>query len=156
MDCTTVLLIYNEEQNIRPLTENIIDVYQKNKISGEILLVDDGSNDNSPKVCDTLASKNKYVKTIHHSTNKGRSYAIQTGFKHANGDVIILMDCDRQYNPYEIPLFLKKINDGYDVISGLRTHRADNFTRKLISRVYNNLIIKRSLNLDVKGSEEKS
>jgi len=150
MDCTTVLLIYNEEQNIRPLTENIIDVYQKNKISGEILLVDDGSNDNSPKVCDTLASKNKYVKTIHHSTNKGRSYAIQTGFKHANGDVIILMDCDRQYNPYEIPLFLKKINDGYDVISGLRTHRADIFTRKLISRVYNHLIIQRSLNLDIK------
>lgn len=150
MDCTTVLLIYNEEQNIEPLTESILDVYQKYNISGEVLLVDDGSIDNSPKVCDTLASKYDRVQTIHHLSNKGRSHAIQTGFKHAKGDVIILMDGDRQYNPREIPLFLEKINDGYDVISGYRTHRADNFIRRLISRVYNRWIIRRSLNLDVR------
>jgi glycosyltransferase involved in cell wall biosynthesis len=150
MDCTTILLIFNEEQNIEPLTKSILDVYKKSKISGEVLLVDDGSIDNSPKVCDTLANKYDNVQTIHHSPNKGRSYAIQTGFKHAKGDVIILMDGDRQYNPDEIPQFLEKINDGYDVISGYRTHREDKFIRKLISRVYNRWIIQRSLNLDVR------
>jgi len=150
MDCTTVLLIYNEEQNIEPLTESILDVYQKYNISGEVLLVDDGSTDNSPKVCNTLVSKYDRVQTIHHLPNKGRSYAIQTGFEHAEGDVIILMDGDRQYNPDEIPQFIDKINDGYDVISGYRTHREDNFIRKLISRVYNRWIIRRSLNLDVR------
>jgi len=150
MDCTTVLLIYNEEQNIEPLTESILDVYQKSNISGEVLLVNDGSIDNSAKVCDTLTNKYDRVQTNHHLSNKGRSYAIQTGFKHAKGDVIILMDGDRQYNPSEIPLFLDKINDGYDVISGYRTHREDNFIRRLISRVYNRWIIRRSLNLDVR------
>lgn len=150
MDCTTVLLIYNEEQNIEPLTKDILEAYQKFNILGDVLLVDDGSTDKSLKICDLLASKYDYVETIHHSPNKGRSYAIQTGFNNAKGNVIIIMDCDRQYNPDEIPLFLDKINEGYDVISGYRSNRADNFIRKFISKVYNRWIIGYNLNLNVK------
>ena len=149
MDCTTMLLIYNEEGNIKPLTEDIIKVYKKSKISGDVLLIDDGSIDNSADECDNLADKYDNVSAIHHKPNKGRSYAIQTGFTNAKGDVIILMDGDRQYNPAEIPDFLNKINEGYDVVSGNRTQREDKFIRKFISKVYNRFIIRRSLDLKV-------
>jgi len=150
MKCTTVLLIYNEEENIEPLTRAILDVYDKGKIDGEVLLVDDGSVDRSPEICDALSSTLERVRTVHHVPNRGRSQAIRTGFLEARGEVVIIMDGDRQYEPLEIPDFLAKIDDGYDVVSGYRRQRSDGFTRKLISRVYNRLIIRTVFGLDVK------
>ena len=108
MDCVTILLIYNEEDNIEPLTKNILKVYKKYGISGEVLLIDDGSVDGSAKICDELTKKLENVRVIHHPTNYGRSYAIQTGFNEAKGDAVIIMDGDYQYEPKEIPKFLDK------------------------------------------------
>lgn len=150
MKCTTVLLIYNEEDNITPQTEDILAVYVENAIDGEVLLVDDGSKDTSPEVCDNLAEKYERVRVIHHRPNKGRSYAIQTGFHEAEGEVVIIMDGDRQYEPNEIPAFLAKIDEGYDVVTGFRHTRADVFYRRWESIVYNRLIIKRKFGVDVK------
>jgi glycosyltransferase involved in cell wall biosynthesis len=143
MDCTTILLIYNEEGNIKPLTKDIRKVYKKEKIDGEVLLVDDGSEDNSGKICDKLAEKYENVRVIHHSPNRGRSYAIQTGFREGKGKVHIIMDGDYQYEPKEIPAFLKKIDEGFDVVTGFRASRADTPIRRFISRVYNRWIIQR-------------
>ena len=112
MDCATILLIYNEEKNIAPLTKNILKVYKKNGISGEVLLIDDGSSDGSAKICDDLTKEFENVRVIHHPTNFGRSYAIQTGFKEADGDIFIIMDGDYQYDPKEIPRFLEKVRTG--------------------------------------------
>lgn len=150
MECTTILLIYNEEGNIEPLTVDILKVYKNNKIDGEVLLVDDGSEDGSAEVCDRLAKKHKNVRVIHHSPNLGRSYAIRTGFMEGRGDVHIIMDGDYQYEPGEIPNFLKKIKEGHDVVSGWRYKRADDAIRRFISRTYNKLIIKRIFKLDIK------
>lgn len=150
LKCTTALLIYNEEGNIEPLTERILEVYDEYGIEGEVLLVDDGSTDRSPEICDFLASKYERVRVVHHGVNRNRSFAIQTAFREAEGDVVIIMDGDYQYEPGEIPLFLQKIEEGYDVVTGYRKKRSDPFIRKFISRVYNWLIIRGVFGLDVK------
>ena len=150
MKCTTVLLIYNEEDNIAPQTEDILRVYEEKGIDGEVLLVDDGSTDRSPKVCDELVERHSKVRVIHHRSNKGRSYAIKTGFESAKGDVVVIMDADRQYEPAEIPDFLAKIDEGYDVVTGYRHQRSDIFYRKWESIIYNKVVIKRWFGMDIK------
>jgi len=150
LKCTTALLIYNEEGNIGPLTERILEIYNEYGIEGEVLLVDDGSTDRSPEICDHLAGKHKNVRVVHHGVNMNRSFAIQTAFREARGDVVIIMDGDYQYEPAEIPLFLQKIDEGYDVVTGYRKSRSDPFMRKLISKVYNWLIIRCIFGLDIR------
>ena len=147
--CTAMLLIYDEKGNITPLTKDILKVYDKKKIDGEVLLVDDGSTDGSAKICDKLANKYDRVRVAHHKPNEGRSYAIRTGFRAAKGQITILMDGDRQYDPWEIPDFIKKMKEGWDVVSGNRTGRKDNWIRRFISRTYNRWIIGGSLGLDI-------
>ena len=149
MDCTTILMIYNEKENIESLTKDILKVYSEKNIAGEVLLIDDGSTDGSGPICDHLAEIYDNVRVIHHETNIGRSTAIQTGFNQANGDVLIIMDSDYQYEPKEIPKFIEKINEGFDVVSGFRSNRADDSIRRLISRVYNKWLIKRSFDLNI-------
>lgn len=150
MKCTTVLLIFNEEENIVPLTEEVLAVYDSEGIHGEVLLVDDGSVDRSPGICDDLAVKYHRVRVIHHVPNRGRSFAIRSGFNNASGEVTIYMDGDRQYEPKEIPGFLAKIDEGYDAVSGYRTTRADPFYRKWQSRLYNRIIIQRLCGLSIR------
>ena len=149
MDLTAMLLIYNEKGNIKPQTEDILKVYDDNELDGEVLLVDDGSTDGSAGICDRLSKKYKRVRVAHHKPNIGRSYAIRTGFQNARGKITILMDGDRQYDTGEIPKFAEKMAEGWDVVSGNRTGRADNWIRRFISRTYNRWIIGRSLGLDI-------
>jgi len=149
MECTTVLLIFNEKENIAPLTNDIIDVYKKNKIEGEILLIDDGSTDGSSRVCDDLAERYGMVRAFHHPSNLGRSRAIRTGFDNSAGKYTIIMDGDRQYEPREIPRFIARMKEGWDVVSGNRTKRADPPIRRVISSVYNRLIIRWGFGLRV-------
>ncbi|MDW5564310.1 MAG: glycosyltransferase family 2 protein [Methanomassiliicoccus sp.] len=150
MECTVVLLLRNEKDNVEPLVTSILDVYARNGIEGEVLLVDDGSSDGSSALCDRLSERNRSVRVVHHQTNLGRSFAIRTGFREALGDVVIIMDGDRQYEPGEIPMFLSKMREGYDVVSGWRYQRTDPFIRKFISRTYNRFIIQRKYGLTIK------
>ncbi len=150
MKCTTVLMLKNEEGNVGPLTEDILSVYEDRKIDGEVLLVDDGSTDRSGEICDQLAKDHPNVRAVHHDTNLGRSYAIRTGFQQAKGDIVIIMDADRQYEPKQIPLFLSKMDEGFDVVTGWRKERTDTFIRRFISRTYNRFIIRRKFKLQIK------
>ena len=84
MECSTILLIYNEKDNIEPLTNSILSVYKENDINGEAVLIDDGSIDGSAEVCDKLANEFENVRVVHHPHNLGRSYAIQTGFRESD------------------------------------------------------------------------
>ena len=145
-----MLLLKNEEGNVGPLTEDILAVYRDQGIDGEVLLVDDGSTDRSGEICDQLAKDHPNVRVVHHEKNLGRSYAIRTGFQQAKGDVVIIMDADRQYEPKQIPLFLAKIDEGYDIVTGWRKERTDPFVRRLISRTYNRFIIRRKFGLEIK------
>ncbi len=150
MKCTTVLMLKNEEGNVGPLTEDILSVYEDRKIDGEVLLVDDGSTDRSGEICDQLAKDHPNVRAVHHEKNLGRSYAIRTGFQQAKGDIVIIMDADRQYEPKQIPLFLSKMDEGFDVVTGWRKERTDTFIRRFISRTYNRFIIRRKFKLQIK------
>jgi glycosyltransferase involved in cell wall biosynthesis len=143
-------MLKNEEGNVGPLTEDILAVYAEKNIDGEVLLIDDGSTDRSSEICDQLAKDHPNVRAVHHEKNLGRSYAIRTGFQQAKGDVVIIMDADRQYEPKQIPLFLAKMDEGFDVVTGWRRERTDTFIRRFISRTYNRFIIRRKFKLQIK------
>lgn len=150
MRCSTIVLLYNEKDNVERQTIDLVKAYEELGIEGEILLMDDGSLDDTGKICDDLSQKYPNVRTVHHDKNKGRSWAIETGFQNAEGEVFFIIDGDCQYEPREIPLFLKRIEEGYDVVSGHRFERADDWIRRLISRVYNKVIVRGFLGLSIK------
>ncbi|MCK5291384.1 MAG: glycosyltransferase family 2 protein [Thermoplasmata archaeon] len=149
MRCSTIVLLYNEQDNVERQTEEILKAYEESGIDGEVLLVDDGSQDRTGSICDSLSEKYATVRTVHHEKNKGRSWAIETGFHNAEGDVFFIIDGDCQYDPGEIPKFLQKVEEGYDVVSGHRFERADDWIRRLISRVYNKVIVRGFLGLSI-------
>jgi glycosyltransferase involved in cell wall biosynthesis len=149
MQCSTIVLLYNEEDNVERQTVDILKAYKEQRVVGEILLVDDGSVDHTGKICDELSEKYSIVRTVHHKANKGRSWAIETGFENAEGDVFFIIDGDCQYEPREIPKFLVKVQEGFDVVSGNRSERADTWIRRLISKVYNKVIVGGFLGLNI-------
>lgn len=150
MDVSTVLMIYNEEDNIGPLARDILAVYDEEGMEGEVILVEDGSEDGSADVVGALAAEDPRVVAIYHEGNRGRSWAIRSGFDAARGDVTVIMDSDRQYEPREVPALVDKVNEGWDVVSGRRDRREDRFDRKLISRVYNLIIVRGYLKTPVR------
>jgi glycosyltransferase involved in cell wall biosynthesis len=149
MRCSTIVLLYNEEENVERQTEEILKAYGECGLDGEVLLLDDGSQDRTGSICDDLSEKYETVRTVHHEKNKGRSWAIETGFQNAQGDVFFIIDGDCQYDPREMPKFLQKVEEGYDVVSGNRFERADDWIRRLISRVYNKVIVMGFLGLSI-------
>ncbi len=149
MDVSTVLMIYNEEDNIEPLVRDILAVYDDSGMDGEVICVEDGSEDRSAEVVAKVAKQDPRVVAIYHDGNRGRSWAIRSGFDAARGEVTVIMDSDRQYEPKEIPGLVGKVHEGWDVVSGRRDRREDRFDRKLISKVYNALIVRRYLKTPV-------
>jgi glycosyltransferase involved in cell wall biosynthesis len=133
--------VYNEQENLMLLHEQILRTMESNGLKFEIILINDGSTDNSAAVIDHIAQKDNRVKCIHFTRNFGQTAAMMAGFDFAKGDVIIPMDADLQNNPEDIPRLLEKIEEGYDVCSGWRNNRKDApIRRTLVSRMANKLI----------------
>jgi glycosyltransferase involved in cell wall biosynthesis len=138
---TITVPIYNEEQNIAPLYEKISAAMVKLGKSWELVLVDDGSSDNSPALLDELAARDPHVTIVHFRRNYGQTAAMMAGMDHARGDVIVPMDGDLQNDPDDIGRLLARIDEGFDVVSGWRKDRKDNaIKRNLPSRMANALI----------------
>ncbi len=139
MDLSIIIPAYNEEESLPELAESITHVVTANNYSHEIIMVDDGSSDNSWKVIEQLAASNQNIKGIKFQRNYGKSAALNEGFSAALGEVVITMDSDLQDNPEEIPELVKMItNDGYDMVSGWKKKRYDNkLTKNLPSKIYN-------------------
>ena len=139
MDLSIVIPLLNEDESLPELCEWIVRVIVSNNLSYEIILVDDGSSDNSWEVIEELAAKNPYIKGIKFQRNYGKSAALNQGFKAAKGDVVITMDADMQDSPDEIPALRYMIlEDGYDLVSGWKKVRYDNtFTKNLPSKIFN-------------------
>ncbi|GAP05281.1 MAG TPA: glycosyltransferase [Anaerolinea thermolimosa] len=142
MDLSIVVPVYNEEENIPLLYQAITTAVAPLGLEWEVLLVDDGSKDGSLKALEALAGKDaEHVRIIALRRNFGQTAAIAAGIDHASGDVVVLMDADLQNDPADIPRMLEKIAEGYDVVSGWRKDRKDDFaTRTLPSRLANGLI----------------
>ncbi len=136
-----VIPVYEEEENLLPLYKELKEVLNSLPWDHEIILVDDGSRDNSWNIIKEISSKDPAVKGIRFRRNFGQTAALVAGFDEATGDVIITMDADRQNDPKDIPRLLEKLQEGYDIVSGWRKNRKDPFlTRKLPSAIANWLI----------------
>ncbi len=139
MDISVVIPLFNEEESLPELAAWIEKVMNENKFSYEIIMIDDGSKDNSWQVLEDLQSKNQFIKGIKFRRNYGKSAALYCGFDVAQGDVVITMDADLQDSPDEIPgLYSMIVNDGFDLVSGWKKKRFDPVLSKNIpSKFYN-------------------
>ena len=132
-----VIPLYNEVESLPELYQQIINVVRENKYNYEIIFVDDGSDDGSLDVIKKIRKGDKNVKFISFRRNYGKSAALAVGFEHAKGDVIITMDADLQDDPREIPNLLKKLNEGFDLVSGWKKKRYDPISKTIPSRIFN-------------------
>lgn len=141
MKLSIVLPIYNEEENISILYDKLTAVLVKMNLEYEILCVNDGSSDNSLAALKKISMADKNVKIINFKNNFGQTAAMSAGIKYSQGDIIIPMDADLQNDPADIPRFLEKIKEGFDVVSGWRKDRKDGLLlRKIPSWLANWLI----------------
>src|SRR5262249_13897083 len=137
--------LFNEEDNLRPLHMRIADTMNTIGEPYEIVFIDDGSRDQTFTILSDIAQHDAHVVVIRLRKNFGQTAGLKAGFDFARGDVIISMDGDLQHDPEEIPAFLSKLNEGYDIASGWRLKRKDAFlTRRLPSRAANWLMGKLS------------
>ena len=140
-----IVPFYNEGPIIEKLYGRIVRVMRHVGKPYEMIFVNDGSTDGTAGVLEKIALNDARVLFVDLRRNFGQTTALQAGFDNAVGEVIIAMDGDLQHDPYEIPLFVKKIDEGYDIASGWRVRRGDNFLlRRLPSRVANWLLAKAS------------
>jgi glycosyltransferase involved in cell wall biosynthesis len=138
MDVSIVIPFFNEEESLSELVDWISRVGKENKLSYEIIMIDDGSTDRSWEIVSGLANKFKEVKAIKFRRNYGKSAALHVGFQAAKGDVVFTMDADLQDSPEEIPGLYKMIMDeGYDLVSGWKKKRHDPISKTLPSKFYN-------------------
>jgi glycosyltransferase involved in cell wall biosynthesis len=139
MDISVVVPLFNEEESLPELTGWIKNVMDANRFSYEIVLIDDGSNDNSWQVVEKLQAQNPNIRGIKFRRNYGKSAALYCGFDVVRGDVVITMDADLQDSPDEIPELYRMIKqDGFDLVSGWKKKRLDPVLSKNIpSKIYN-------------------
>src|SRR5690554_1331857 len=139
MDISVVIPLLNEQESLKELYDWIAEILQANRFSYEIIFIDDGSNDQSWNIIQSLSSKDPQVKGIRFLKNFGKSQALHAGFIEAKGDVVITMDADLQDNPEEIPQLFKRIkSEQLDLISGWKKVRYDSVLAKnLPSKLFN-------------------
>ena len=141
MDLSVVVPIFNEEDNIPILHGRITDALSDASLDYELILVDDGSSDNSYPALKRLAAHDDRVKVVRMRRNFGQTAAMAAGFDLASGRVVVPMDGDLQNDPLDIPLLLAKIDEGYDVVSGWRKDRKDTFVNRRLPSILANSFI---------------
>ena len=138
MNISVVIPLFNEEESLPELCAWIDKVMQANNYTYEVLLIDDGSKDNSWEIVEKISSDNTNVKGIKFRRNYGKSAALNIGFSKAQGDVVITMDADLQDSPDEIPALYNKIMiEGFDLVSGWKQKRFDPITKTVPTKLFN-------------------
>jgi glycosyltransferase involved in cell wall biosynthesis len=133
-----VVPFHNEEENVTALYDRVKLVMEQVGSTFEMVFVDDGSRDRTCRMLEEIAAVDSRVLVVKLRRNFGQTPALAAGFDHAQGEMLISMDGDLQHAPEEIPQFLERLEEGYDVVSGWRSHRADNlFLRRIPSRCAN-------------------
>jgi glycosyltransferase involved in cell wall biosynthesis len=140
-----VVPYHNEEENVTALYARLKQVMEQVGETFELVFVDDGSRDRTYKLLEEIAAVDSRVLVIKLRRNFGQTSALAAGFDHASGECILAMDGDLQHDPNDIPAFLEKLDEGYDVVSGWREKRIDNFIlRRIPSRCANWLMARLS------------
>ena len=141
MDISVIIPFYNEEACIEDMYKALVDALNPTGLDYELVFVDDGSKDATFNKAKQLALKDKRLRVIKFRRNYGQTPAMAAGIDHARGRVLITMDGDLQNDPSDIPLFLEKMDEGYDIVVGWRHKRKDKLvTRKIPSIIANRLI----------------
>ncbi len=137
MKLSIIIPVYNEQDNVLPLYNKLKSIL---KYDHELIFIDDGSKDNTHEILRNIQKKDPKLKIIKFRNNLGKSEALSKGFKHAKGDIIITMDGDLQDDPEEIPRFIEKIKEGYDLVVGWKYKRQDPLSKTIPSKFFNLLI----------------
>jgi glycosyltransferase involved in cell wall biosynthesis len=141
MDLSIVMPVYNEEESLGPLVDEIGSVLNGAQKTFELIVVDDGSTDNTHELLERVHQQKPWVKMIRFKRNFGQTAAVAAGLAYARGKVIVPMDGDGQNDPRDIPHLLAKLEEGFDLVSGWRFPREDSFwTRRFPSHLANRLI----------------
>ena len=145
MDVTLVIPLLNEAESLEELFYWVKKIMNKNDFQFEVIFIDDGSNDNSWDIIERLSSENSEVKGLRFRRNNGKSAALNEGFAHATGDVVITMDADLQDSPEEIPDLYRMIKkEGYDLVSGWKKKRYDPLSKTIPTKLFNAVTSKMS------------
>ncbi len=138
MDISIVIPVYNEEESLPELKKWISRVMSDHGFSYEVLFIDDGSSDASWEVITQISDDDENYKGVQFTRNYGKSAALQIGFEHVKGDVVITMDADLQDSPDEVPALYKMVMDeGYDLVSGWKKKRHDPLNKTIPSKFFN-------------------
>lgn len=133
---SVVIPVFNEEGNLRELYWRLTAVFRKISASYELIFVDDGSRDASPSVLEELYEADPRVIVLQFSRNFGHHLAVTAGMDASAGDVVILMDADLQDRPEDIPILWRKLDEGYDVVFGIRTQSKHSLFKRITSDVF--------------------
>ncbi|MDP8201983.1 MAG: glycosyltransferase family 2 protein [Candidatus Tenebribacter burtonii] len=135
MKLSFVIPVFNEQDSLKQLYSEIIENIKEYKY--EIIFIDDGSTDDSHTILQILAAEDKNIKLIKLRKNFGKSAGLNVGFEIAKGDIVFTMDADLQDDPKEIPQFIKKLEEGYDMVTGWKVKRHDPISKTWPSKLYN-------------------
>ncbi|MEJ2110283.1 MAG: glycosyltransferase family 2 protein [Acidobacteriota bacterium] len=136
-DVSIVVPLYNEEASLQELHRRITEVLEKTGVSYELIFVDDGSEDRSYPILESLHASDPHVKVVSFRRNFGKAAALTAGFEETVGDIVITMDADLQDDPDEIPNFIAEIRSGKDLVSGWKKQRHDPLNKRLPSKIFN-------------------
>jgi glycosyltransferase involved in cell wall biosynthesis len=138
---SVVIPVYNEEESVHILYEEIVKAVDGLYRGFEIIMVNDGSPDNSMQKLRELHQKDNRLKVINFRKNFGQSTALSAGFDHCCGDVVVTLDGDLQNDPADIPTVVEKIMEGYDMVNGWRKYRKDKFLSKRLPSYFGNKLV---------------
>jgi undecaprenyl-phosphate 4-deoxy-4-formamido-L-arabinose transferase len=136
-EVSVVIPVYNEQENLPALLPRLLPVLDGTKRPYEVIFVDDGSRDRSLEILKGFAETYPAVRVLELSRNFGQHPAILAAFQRARGSVVVTLDADLQNPPEEIPKLLARIDEGYDVVGGIRRQRRDSWFRRAASRLVN-------------------
>jgi len=149
MDVSVVIPIFNERENLRPLHSELTEAMAGLGRSYEVLYVDDGSTDGSRDVLRRIHAEDPRVRLMVFRRNFGQTAAVAAGLQHSRGDIVITLDGDLQNDPADIPMMVAKLEEGYDLVSGWRRDRKDDFFFRRLPSLIANWIIRLTTNVRV-------
>lgn len=149
MDISVIIPIFNERDNLRPLHAELTDAMARLGRGYEVIYVDDGSIDGSRDVLRRLHTEDPHVHVLAFRRNFGQTAALAAGFRHARGDIIVTLDGDLQNDPADIPMMVAKLEEGYDLVSGWRRDRKDDFVLRRLPSLIANWVIRLATNVRV-------
>lgn len=135
-DFTVIVPAFNEAQVVPDLIRELRKAFREHALTGEIVLVDDGSTDGTAEVAERESADWAAFRVVRHSTNRGKTEAMMTGAAVASGKYLVLFDADLQHTPDEIPRFLDKLDEGWDVVTG---RKIGHYDKRVVSSIYNRM-----------------